>query len=91
MKFVAAIDIMPHKELLDPQGKAVAASLSHIHIEGVADVRIGKHILMTLEAESTEAASATVDLACKKLLANLIMETYSFQIHPLELPAEAAQ
>ncbi len=46
---------------------------------------------MTLEAESTEAASATVDLACKKLLANLIMETYSFQIHPLELPAEAAQ
>jgi phosphoribosylformylglycinamidine synthase PurS subunit len=90
MKFIAAIDVMPHKELLDPQGKAVAANLSHIHIEGVADVRIGKHIVMVLEAENAEAASDTVDLACKKLLANLIMETYSFQIHPLEVPVEAA-
>jgi phosphoribosylformylglycinamidine synthase len=45
---------------------------------------------MVLEAENAEAASDTVDLACKKLLANLIMETYSFQIHPLEVPVEAA-
>lgn len=91
MKFIATIDVMPHKELLDPQGKAVAGNLSHIHIQGVADVRIGKHIVMTLEADNEEAAAETVDLACKKLLANLIMETYSFRIQPLEVPAETAQ
>jgi phosphoribosylformylglycinamidine synthase PurS subunit len=91
MKFIATIDVMPHKELLDPQGKAVAGNLSHIQIQGVADVRIGKHIVMTLEADSEEAATQTVDLACKKLLANLIMETYTFRIQPLEAPAEIAQ
>ena len=91
MKFIASIDVMPHKELLDPQGKAVAGNLAHIHIQGVDDVRMGKHVVMTLEAENEEAAAATVDLACKKLLANLIMETYTFHIQPLAAPAETAQ
>lgn len=84
MKFVASIDVMPHKELLDPQGKTVANNLSHIQIQGVEDVRIGKHIVMTLEADGEAAAREIVEAACQKLLANLIMETYSFQLHALE-------
>jgi phosphoribosylformylglycinamidine synthase subunit PurS len=80
MKFTAEIDIMPHKELLDPQGKAVQHSMSNLHIDGVADVRIGKHIRMDIEASSKDEATAKVDEACKKLLANLIMETYHFNI-----------
>ncbi|MDX1943440.1 MAG: phosphoribosylformylglycinamidine synthase subunit PurS [Saprospiraceae bacterium] len=84
MKFVAEIDIMPHKELLDPQGKTVAKNMNHVHIEGVEDVRIGKHITMTLDADSEEIARETVETACKKLLANLIMENYTFEVKPLE-------
>lgn len=84
MKFVAEIDIMPHKELLDPQGKTVAKNMNHVHIEGVEDVRIGKHIVMTLNADSEAAARETVETACKKLLANLIMETYTFEVKALE-------
>lgn len=84
MKFVAEIDIMPHKELLDPQGKTVAKNMDHVHIEGVEDVRIGKHITMTLHADSEEVARETVETACKKLLANLIMENYTFNVKPLE-------
>lgn len=84
MKFVAEIDIMPHKELLDPQGKTVAKNMDHVHIEGVEDVRIGKHIVMTLNADSEEAARETVETACKKLLANLIMETYTFEVKAVE-------
>jgi phosphoribosylformylglycinamidine synthase PurS subunit len=80
MKFVAEIDIMPHKELLDPQGKTVAKNLKNVHIDGVEDVRIGKHIVMNLDAESEETAHATVETACKNLLANLIMENYHFTI-----------
>ena len=80
MKFVAEIDIMPHKELLDPQGKAVAHNLKNIDIHGVADVRIGKHITLALEADSEEAARETVENACRKLLANLIMEGFTFEL-----------
>ena len=80
MKYKASIDVMPLKELLDPQGKTVANNLDHIDITGVHSVRIGKHIEMIIEAESKEAAEAIVDTACKKLLANVIMETYTFEI-----------
>ncbi|MBI5916986.1 MAG: phosphoribosylformylglycinamidine synthase subunit PurS [Bacteroidetes bacterium] len=80
MKYVAEIDIMPHKELLDPQGKAVQHSMVNLHLSGVEDVRIGKHIRVTVDAASAEEASSKVDEACKKLLANLIMETYHFTI-----------
>lgn len=83
MKFIAEIDVMPHKELLDPQGKTVAKNMSHMDIDGVEDVRIGKHITMTLEADSSEDANQKVETACKKLLANMIMETYSFDVQPL--------
>lgn len=84
MKFVAEIDVMPHKELLDPQGKTIANNLSHVDINGIVDVRIGKHITLTLDADSETTARATVETACQKLLANLIMENYTFSIKTLD-------
>ncbi len=84
MKFVAEINIMPHRELLDPQGKTVVKNMHNVDIHGVTDARIGKHISLTLEADSEEAARETVDTACKKLLANMIMETYTFTLTPAE-------
>jgi len=82
MKFIAEIDIMPHRELLDPQGKAVVNNMKHLDLSGIQDVRIGRHVSMMLEANSETEAREKVDTACKKLLANLIMETYSFSIKP---------
>ncbi|MCH2083105.1 MAG: phosphoribosylformylglycinamidine synthase subunit PurS [Saprospiraceae bacterium] len=84
MKFIAEINIMPHKELLDPQGKTVAKNISNLDISGIEDVRIGKHITMNLEAASEEAAKEKVDVACKKILANMIMETYTFTLAAAE-------
>jgi phosphoribosylformylglycinamidine synthase subunit PurS len=80
MKFKAEIDIMPHDALLDPQGKAVQAGLQNLGLSGVDQVRVGKHISISLEADSEAAAEAAVDEACKKLLANLIVERYHFEI-----------
>jgi len=80
MKFVAEIDIMPHKELLDPQGKAVVNNLGHLDLSGVTDVRIGRHVSMTLDAASETEARQKVETACQKLLANLIVETYHFEL-----------
>ncbi len=80
MKFVAEIDIMPHKELLDPQGKAVVNNLGHLDLDGISDVRIGRHVHMALDAASEDDARQKVETACQKLLANMIVETYTYQI-----------
>lgn len=80
MIFVADIDIMPHKELLDPQGKAVVNNLKHLDLSGVTDVRIGRHVTMTVEAGSESEARQKVETACQKLLANQIMETFHYDI-----------
>ena len=81
MKFIAEIDIMPQKEILDPQGKAVRLGLHNLHIDNVGDVRIGKHIRLEVEADSEESARETVDTACRQLLANLIIEEFSYSLH----------
>jgi phosphoribosylformylglycinamidine synthase subunit PurS len=83
MKFLAEINVMPLKEILDPQGKAVKLGLGNLGLNSIADVRIGRHITIELEANSKEEAEKNVDLACKKLLANLIMEGYSFKINSI--------
>ena len=80
MKFIAEIDIMPHRELLDPQGKAVVNNMKHLDIEGITAVRIGRHVSMSLDANSEAEARQKVDTACQKLLANLIMETYHYEL-----------
>ncbi len=78
--FIAKIIIMPHKELLDPQGKTVAKNMGNLNVQGVQDVRIGKHIEMSISADNPSTAESIVDESCKKLLANLITETYTFKV-----------
>ena len=71
---------MPKREILDPQGKAVKLGLENIGLTAVEDVRIGKHITVQLQADNETQATEKVELACSKLLANLIMESYDFTL-----------
>ena len=80
MKYIAHINVMPHKELLDPQGKAVSNSLHNLGLSHVQDVRIGKHISLHIEAAGKEDAEKMTREACKKLLANPVMETFDFTL-----------
>lgn len=80
MKFTAQINIMPLKELLDPQGKAVSNSLHNLGLSQVQDVRVGKRITMNIEANSKQEAETLTQDACKKLLANQVMESFDFTI-----------
>ena len=82
-KFIAHIDVMPLKEILDPQGKAVTGSMKNLDLSEISNVRIGRHITLEIAAETKEIASEKVDTACKKLLANLIMENYTFKLEEL--------
>ena len=70
------INILPHKELLDPQGKAVTGSLHNLGLGAVQDVRIGKHIVLHVEATTPDEAKSIAEDACRKLLANAVMEHF---------------
>jgi phosphoribosylformylglycinamidine synthase subunit PurS len=80
MKFIAEIDVMPLKALLDPQGKAVSLSMKNLGLPEIDNVRIGKHIRLEIEAKNEQDARTKTEEACKKLLANPIMESYEFKI-----------
>ena len=85
MKFIAEIDVMPLKALLDPQGKAVSGSMKNVGLPEITNVRIGKHITLEIEAKDKSVASEKVDKACTELLCNQIMEGYKFEIYEAEL------
>lgn len=80
MTFTAQIKVMPLKELLDPQGKAVMGGLANLGLKGVQDVRIGKNITLQIDTDSAEQAKAIAEEATKKLLANQVMEMYEITI-----------
>ncbi len=80
MNFKAEIDIMPLEAILDPQGKAVTQSMGNLGLNEISNVRIGKHITLMVDASSENEANEKVDTACKKLLCNLIMESYTFTL-----------
>ena len=78
MKFIAEINVMPLKALLDPQGKAVSQSMKNIGFNEISNVRIGKHITLEIESESKEKALERINEACNRILSNPIMEGYEY-------------
>lgn len=80
MTYTVHINVMPLKELLDPQGKAVLGGLNNLGLGAIGDVRIGKHITLQVEADSKDAAAAIAEEATKKLLANAVMEYYEISV-----------
>lgn len=83
VKFKAEIEILPKKGLLDPQGKAVLQSMPRIGANNVTEVSVGRFITLEIDAESAAQAEETAQLASKKLLANLIMESYHIRINQI--------
>lgn len=80
MEFLVQIRVMPLKELLDPQGKAVMNGLSSLGLKDVKDVRIGKNILLKVNADDKEKAKAIAEEASRKLLSNPVMEFFEIEI-----------
>ena len=64
----------------DPQGEAVLGTLKHLGFEGVKGARVGKYIELNLNDMSKEQAQSQVRAMCEKLLANTVIESYSFEI-----------
>ena len=81
MTYTVQIKVMPLKELLDPQGKAVMGGLQNLGLTGVEDVRVGKNITLQLNASSPEQANQLAEEASKKLLANPVMEYFEVSVN----------
>jgi phosphoribosylformylglycinamidine synthase subunit PurS len=81
MTFSVQVKVMPLKELLDPQGKAVMGGLGNLGLAAIQDVRIGKNITLQVEAASADEAKSIAEEAAKKLLANPVMEQYEININ----------
>jgi phosphoribosylformylglycinamidine synthase PurS subunit len=80
MTYNVQIKVMPLKDLLDPQGKAVLGGLKNLGLNQVGDVRIGKHITLQVDAGSEDEAKQLAEEASKKLLANPVMEFYEIEM-----------
>lgn len=78
--YKAKVTISLRKSILDPQGKAVEHSLKSLGFDSILDTRMGKSIELKIDANSEDEAKKITEDACKKLLANPVMEDYEFEI-----------
>jgi phosphoribosylformylglycinamidine synthase len=76
----ARIQITLKNGVLDPQGKAIEGAIKGLGISGVGDVRQGKYIEVDLSESDLAKAKVIVEQMCKDLLANTVIENYSYEI-----------
>jgi phosphoribosylformylglycinamidine synthase len=82
MIYIVEIKVMPLKELLDPQGKAVLGGLANLGLSAIQDVRVGKNITVQVTADSVDQAKELARTAAEKLLANPVMEYFELDCRP---------
>ena len=75
-QYRVAVHIVPRRGVLDPQGKAVADALHALGFAAVSDVRVGRHIVIGMQADAPAAAERAVRDMCGRLLANPVTEDY---------------
>lgn len=78
--FRVEIRVMPRAALLDPQGQAVSHALHALGFADVGDVRVGKHLVVRLEASSPDDAAVRARAMCDRLLANPVTEDYQLLV-----------
>jgi len=75
-RFRVAIQIVPRRGLLDPQGKAVSDALHSLGFETVGNVRVGRHLVLDTDASSADDARDAARRMCEQLLANPVTEDF---------------
>ena len=74
-----AVSVMPKQGILDPQGRAVEASLPHLHVDNVRGVRVGRRVELMVEEADERSARATVERLAGELFANPLIETWAIE------------
>jgi phosphoribosylformylglycinamidine synthase len=79
--------VTPKPGVLDPEGRAIERALHELGYTGVQDVRAGKVIVLDLDTNDPDRATALAREMCDKLLANPVIEQYRIEIVEGEEPA----
>ena len=74
MKFSVTVTLK--KDVLDPQGKVVENTLINMGMKDLKNIRQGKYFQIEVDENDQSLAEKKIDLMCKKLLVNLIIEDY---------------
>ncbi len=82
--YKAVVRITLRKGILDVQGKAVENALHGIDFDTISEVRIGRYVELHVKAIDIETANGLVADACKKLIANPIIEDFDIQIEEVK-------
>lgn len=78
--YLAKINVTLRTSILDPQGKAVQHAIESLGMDGVRDVRMGKYVEMKIAAGDRAEAERITAEACRKLLANPVMENFHYTL-----------
>ena len=78
--FLAKVYIRLKPSVNDPQGLTIRGGLRQLGFDSVADVRAGKYMEIRLDAQDRADAQAQVAAMCDRLLANPVIEDYSFDV-----------
>ena len=74
------VDVMPKREILDPQGKAVLGALPRLGFDGVVEVRQGKRFELEVDGDATDEALAEVRKMAETLLSNPVIEDFEVTV-----------
>lgn len=85
-EFRAVVNVMLRRAILDPQGRAVEATLHRLGHANVADVRMGKRIELSLTGERAEV-EAQLARVIERVLSNPVMEDATFELHEVATAA----
>ena len=80
MQFLAKVSVTPKPTINDPQGNTVLAALQNLGFQGIARIRIGKYLELSLEASNRDEAETQVAEMCNRLLANPVIEQFHFSL-----------
>ena len=77
---IARVVVTPKPLVNDPQGITVKQGLATLGFREVSDVRVGKYIEVSLDADNEHDARQRVEAMCRQLLANHVIEDFRFEI-----------
>jgi phosphoribosylformylglycinamidine synthase subunit PurS len=76
VSYVASVNVMLKEGIADPQGSTIQRALPALGFDGVGDVRVGKHIVLKVDASTPDEARERVEQMCRQLLSNPVIESF---------------
>ncbi len=81
-KFRARVLVRLRPSVLDPAGEATRSAANRLGVEGITKLRIGKAIELEIDAPNESEARSRIELLSDRLLANTVIEDWSFELIP---------